>query len=292
MTTVLVTGGTGFIGRRLVAHLRELPQTRVLSLGRSDPHGLRIALEELSPHFWSERGIEAIDTVFHLGGFAPKNVPAANEIRPVVSATIDGTAALLASLPPFRHIVYASSVDVYRHEAGQTLDENSAIGPATLHAASKVFAEQLVRVAAGRANAAHTIARLGHIFGPGEQAYEKLIPNLIRAMLAGTTPVLSGDGSTLRDFLYVDDAAAILAALGTRNESVDPVNVVRGESISILETARHIAALTGYRGAFGFAGENGASLRFDRSRLRALVGEQSLVSLEEGLAREVASFKC
>jgi UDP-glucose 4-epimerase len=132
--------------------------------------------------------------------------------------------------------------------------------------------------------------RLGHIFGPGEEVFRRVIPNLIRAMLRGDQPQLSGDGATERDYLYVDDAvSAIIAA--SMHERLDLINVVRGESISILNVAKHVAELTGYKGGFCFSGHNGDSLRFDNGAMKSALGIRSFVPFADGLAREIAHFR-
>ena len=132
--------------------------------------------------------------------------------------------------------------------------------------------------------------RLGHIFGPGEELFRRVIPNLIRAMLRGDQPQLSGDGATERDYLYVDDTmSAIIAA--SMHERLDLINVVRGESISIINVAKHVAELTGYKGEFCFSGHNGDSLRFDNGAMKRTLGIRSFVPFADGLAREIAHFR-
>jgi nucleoside-diphosphate-sugar epimerase len=294
--TILVTGASGFIGRRLVTRLRNGGEARVLALERTpsaqtQTDRLSVALEALDRDYWKRLGVGAIEVIFHFGAYIPKNATSADLVQPIVASNVQGTAALLASLPntPDRFI-FASSVDVYRRVDGRKIDEASEVGPTTLYGASKVFGEELVRSYARSTGCSYSILRLGHIFGPGEERFQRVIPSLIRAMLSRRQPQLSGDGATERDYLYVDDAVdAVVAA--SLCERIDPLNVVRGESISILDLAKLIADITGYEGTFSFSGSNGDSLRFDNSEMLRVLGVRSFVSLREGLAREIAHFR-
>ncbi len=287
MTTILVTGAGGFIGRCVAARLREAGNARILLLERSS-----VALEALDRGYWRGLRADMIDVIFHLGAYTPKDAASANLIDPIVASNVNGTAALLASLPSTpRHLLFASSLDVYKRVSGREIDETSEVGPATLYGASKLFGEELVRSYARTTGCAYSILRLGHIFGPGEERYQRVIPSLIRAMLGGAEPQLSGDGTTERDYLYVDDAVSAIVAASMLSERIDPINIVRGESISILNVAKHVAALTGYEGAFRFSGRNGDSLRFDNRAMKKTLGIHSFVPFADGLAREVARFR-
>ncbi len=287
MTTVLVTGAAGFIGRPLVSRLREASEVRVLALERSN-----VALQALDRDYWRKLGVDAIDAIFHIGAYIPKDVASADLVKPIVESNVDGIAALLASLPNTpRHLLFVSSVDVYKRVSRRTIDETSEVGPATLYGASKVFGEELIRSYARSTGCSYSVLRLGHIFGPGEEVFRRVIPNLIRAMLRGDQPQLSGDGATERDYLYVDDAVSAIVAASMLPEKIDPINIVRGESISILNVAKHVAELTGYKGAFCFSGNNGDSLRFDNGAMKRTLGIHSFVPFADGLAREIAHFR-
>ncbi len=72
------------------------------------------------------------------------------------------------------------------------------------------------------------ILRLGQIYGPGEEAHEKLVPQTILALLRGAAPAIHGDGSAQRELLFVTDAVeAIVRAPGGDARS-GPLAAVRG----------------------------------------------------------------
>jgi nucleoside-diphosphate-sugar epimerase len=299
---ILVTGANGFIGGHLVARLSKIAGVTLLLLSRQnwqpsqqDVVWLKGELKQLTSEYWQSHDISHIDYVFHLGAFIPKISAEANRIDRVVDDNILGTRALLQSLPgkPDK-LVFSSTVDVYAQpENDEVLTEGSMVAPSALYGASKLFCESLISAWAKEVGCNFAILRYGHIYGPGEEQYGKLIPVVIRNLLANQAPVVHGNGSALRDYLYVGDAvdATIRAALV--EGSVEPVNIVRGKSVSIKEIVQILIHLVGSNKEINFLSDkpNGNSLRFDNGLMTKLLGNWSMTSLEKGLAAEVEGFR-
>jgi len=302
--TVLVTGGTGFVGSHLVRRLETMPHLRLVLLSRQAPrHPLpehvtwvTAPLQALSSATWQALGIPRFDLVFHLGGFTPKNGAEINQVDAIYEHTLLGIRALLDSLvtPPVR-LVLASTVDVYTIPTdGVPLTENANLAGSSLHGAAKLFCEQLGRVYARKHGCGLAILRYGHIFGPGEEAYQKLIPNAIRQLLRGEAPVLQGDGSAERDYLFIEDVVeATWRAAQSDIGELGPVNIVRGASLPIRTVITMLIQLTEYPGQPTYKTDQppGYSLRFAADRMHQLLGTWPLISVEEGLRREVEHAK-
>lgn len=299
---ILVTGAQGFIGAHLVARLSKIAGGKLLLLSRQARQStqqnvvwLKGGLGKLTSEYWRSYGISHIDYVFHLGAFTPKKLSEANRINQVIEDNILGTRALLESLPgKIEKLIFSSTLDVYaQSENGEILTESSKVDPSALYGASKLFCESLISVWAKESGCKYAILRYGHIYGPGEEQYGKLIPIVIRNLLANQAPVIYGDGSALRDYLYVGDAveATLRAALAEGN--VGPLNVVRGESVSLKEVVQLLVRLVGNNKETEFLLDkpNGNSLRFDNSLMTKSLGSWSKTSLEEGLASEVDAFR-
>jgi nucleoside-diphosphate-sugar epimerase len=300
---VLITGATGFIGRHVVSRLLSQGGARLILLSRGDSgestgSAVRVQapLEGLSTETWSRAGVQRIDIVLHLGAFIPKVAAEADRIDEVYRANLIGTRALIESLPNVpQRFVFASTVDVYAPaNSDAQLRETSPISPSGLYGISKLFCEHLVRTLAATRGFAYGILRYGHIFGPGEGAFQKLIPIMIRALLRNEPPVLYGDGSAERDYLYVDDAVeALLRAATAESAQVGPVNIVRGSSVTMRALAEILVRVVGFKGEIRYVADKptGRSLRFDNTRMRELLGQWNFVDLEQGLAREVEYFR-
>jgi len=302
--TLLVTGATGFIGTHLVERLRQFAGTRLVLLSRRPvAHGARDSttwvtadLRTLSEATWQKAGIEHLDFVFHLGCFTPRSGRQADDVERALHDNIEGTWMLLQSLPAApERLVLASTLDVYAPPGdGAVISEQTPCAPAGLYGISKLLGEEMAATHARAQGYDLAILRYGHIFGPGEDAYCKLIPEAIRQLRRGQAPTVYGDGGAERDFLYVADAveATIRAALSDRAE-LGPVNIVRGQSHTIRHVVEILAEAAGFPGRIKYFRDKplGHSLRFDNALMRELLGQWPLVSLEEGLRREIQSVR-
>lgn len=299
---ILVTGANGFIGAHLAGRLSEIAGVRLLLLSRQEQRStqpnvvwLKGELGQLTREFWQLRDIGRIDYVFHLGAFIPKVSAEANRIDRAVDDNISGTRTLLQGLPnkPDK-LIFSSTIDIYAPiESGEVLTETSRISPSSLYGASKLFCESLVATWAKERGCNYAILRYGHIYGPGEEQYGKLIPVVIRNLLADQPPVVHGDGSALRDYLYVGDAVEATIRAALIEGDIGHVNIVRGVSVTLKEIVQRLIQLVGCKQEINFLSDkpNGNSLRFDNGLMERLLGSWPKTELEQGLAAEVAAFR-
>jgi UDP-glucose 4-epimerase len=302
--TIAVTGARGFIGAATVRRLAGVPDTKVVAVARSRPpdatnpniHWIESSLEALQPSHWQPFESTTVDAIIHLAAFTPKNAAERDDAAQIISANVVGLQALLASLGDLpRRLVFCSTLDVYSRSAfDHPVDERSPIGPVGLYGLSKLLGEGLAESYARSAGVEHVTLRIGHVYGPGEERYAKLVPETIRRLLAGEPARIAGDGADRRDLLYVEDAAEALArscsaALG----GVRTINVARGESYSILEVVDTIADLLGRRGfveRFPRPADAYSTI-FDTSLMTRVLGAWTFRPLGEGLEQEIAQLR-
>jgi len=137
-----------------------------------------------------------------------------------------------------------------------------------------------------------------NLYGPRDNfdlRSSHVIPAMIRKFVEANERgerrvTLWGDGSPTREFLYVEDAAEGIVLAAERYEKEDPVNLGRGEEISIRALAETIARKTGFRGeiVWDSSKPNGQPRRMlDVSRAEREFGFRARTSFEEGLARRI-----
>jgi GDP-L-fucose synthase len=298
---VLVTGGTGFVGRPVVDELRR-HGSKVVAVGRAD---CDLRRREEIDHLLTET---SPDAVVHLaavvGGIG------ANRAEPgrfFYENALMGIEVLEACrVHEVEKVLVAGTVCAYpKHAATPFREAELWIGyPEETNApyglAKKIL---LVQAQAYREQYGSNFVNLlpVNVYGPGDHfdlESGHVIPALIRRFLeardAGTDRVtLWGDGTPTREFLYIDDAARGFRLALEHYDGAEPVNLGSGQEISIAELAILIAELTGFTGriVWDTSKPNGQPRRqLDTSRARERFNFEATTSLREGLEITIASY--
>jgi nucleoside-diphosphate-sugar epimerase len=307
-STVLVTGGAGFIGSHLVDALLGLgARVRVmddLSSGKPENlEGRRADIEFLEADIRDAHACIAAcrgaSFVFHQAalGSVPRSIadPAAT-----MAVNVGGTANVFAAARDagVRRIVYASSSSVYGDSAALPKREGEEGRPMSPYALSKRMNEELADVFTRCYGMEIVGLRYFNVYGPRQDPngpYAAVIPRFFDASLRGAPVTIYGDGEQSRDFTFVADAvAANLRAAESPAESCGSAyNVGGGERTTVNDLARLVAAAAGStlapRHEPPRAGDVAHSLA-DLTRARAALGYVPGVGLAQGLERARAHY--
>lgn len=140
---------------------------------------------------------------------------------------------------PVKHLIFFSSVDVYGLiDESISINENLSLNPNDYYATSKLVSEIMFQTFCKQAGIKLTILRCSGIYGNGD--LNKSTINKIFETIKTTNSIqIIGDGSLLRDFVYIDDLLSLLNEV-IYKEVVGTINIATGNSISILELSKKI----------------------------------------------------
>lgn len=284
---VLVTGGGGFVGVPTVrALLAEGAQVRVLDLSGDALAGLdcEVVTGSVTDFDAVRLACEDVQRVVHL---AVLPLTAANtEVEQAFDINVLGcfNTFRAAGEAGVERVVYSSASSAYGPTTAVPIPENHPLEPVAFYPATKAAGEMLLRGLAGTYGYGFVILRYMNVYGPGQRA--GVVPAVARALLAGNSPTLTGDGTQAFDFVHIDDCgrANMLALAGAGSGAA--LNVGSGEATSLNDVVALMCDLLGVELQPSYSGDvSTAPPRVgDLARSRELIGYEATVPLRDGLA--------
>ena len=213
---VLVTGGAGFIGRRVVrALLAEGHEVTVADLRAFPDPEVRSVVGDLCDPDGPARAVRpGTDAIIHLAAFTYVVASVADPVS-TYRLNTDATARLLemAREHEVGTFLFASTNAVTGNVGGATITEQTVLRPLTPYGATKAAAEMLLSSYANCYGMACASLRFSNVYGPGMTEKDSFVPRLMRAARDGEGVQVRGDGSMIRDLVHVDDAVqGVMAA--------------------------------------------------------------------------------
>ncbi len=329
MTTFLITGGAGFIGSAVVRELISASGHRVVNVDSLTYAG---NLDSLAPVADSERyvfeqvsitdraGLDRVfathqpDVVMHLAAesHVDRSIDGPGEF---IQTNIQGTYTLLeaaraywsalpaARRPAFRfHHISTDEVYGDLHGTDDLFLETTPYAPSSPYSASKAASDHLVRAWQRTYGLPTLVTNCSNNYGPYHFP-EKLIPHMILNALHGKPLPVYGDGSQIRDWLYVEDHARALIAVVTRGQVGETYNIgghneqknlqVVQEICALLETLapeRKPAGLAHYRDLITFVTDrpgHDARYAIDAGKIERELGWRPQETFDTGLRKTV-----
>ena len=316
---VLITGGAGFVGSHLAEALLERGDSVAviddLSTGsidniahlKSHPH-FRYTIDTVTNEPLLAEMIDQCDTVVHLAAAVGVKLIVEEPVR-TIETNVHGTEVVLKIANKKKKLVLiASTSEVYGKSACVPFKEDAdlVLGPTSKHrwayACSKMIDEFLALAYWKERKLPVIVVRLFNTVGPRQTGqYGMVVPSLVKQALDGRPITVFGDGTQSRSFTYVGDVVRAMVALIDEPRAVGQVfNIGNGEEISIGNLAVRIKQLTAsqseivkipYDQAYEAGFEDMPRRVPDISKIRALVGYEPTVHLDEILTRVIASLR-
>lgn len=292
---ILVLGAGGFVGQRLVRALAQRGEHVIAvthqptDLGGTNVEQVIWQLDE-PEHFAAL--VKRSRVVVHL---ATVSTPGSSAGHPL--AELDGnlrlTLTLLEAMQacPQTNLLYLSSGGcLYRMGAEGSASETTTVDPRSYHGAGKIAAEHFIRAWSSQFGGAATLLRPSNLYGPGqtERRGFGIVPTGFGKIVRGEELNVWGDGSAVRDYLYIDDFIALCVAVlaAPMPEGVRTFNASSGIGVSLDELFDAMEAVSGkplQRGYDVSRAVDAARIVMDASRVRQAYGWSATTTVLEGL---------
>jgi UDP-glucose 4-epimerase len=232
---VVVTGGTGFIGRRLVRALLETgAEVTVADMHESPEAGVASVVGDLRDPSAAARAVPpGTDLIVHLAGVTSV-LRSVSDPAGTYEANVHATANLLelARTRSVGAFLFASTNAVVGDVGRAVITEQTPARPLTPYGATKAAGEMLLSSYTAAYGIRGAALRFSNVYGPAMEKKDSFIPRLMRAASSGGGVQVYGDGTQVRDLVHVDDVVAG-TLLAWRSEATGPLILGTGESVSV-----------------------------------------------------------
>jgi UDP-glucose 4-epimerase len=297
MTSVLVTGGCGFIGANLAPKLIKAGyEVRILD---NFSKGNRAFLEDASKYEIIEADIRdqasvvdalnGIDAVIHLAAFGSV-VESVESPAENFSVNAEGTFKVLSAAREagVSQVVFSSTGGALIGNANPPVSEDSVPRPISPYGASKLAGEGYCCAFAHSYDMSITALRFANVIGPISWHKKGAVTAFFKAIMSDSPIRIFGDGSATRDFLFVSDLCdGIVSALSAALPGFIPLHLAGGREVSVEELARLACSVSGADGheiVFDLKRRGEVERNFaDYSRAKATIGFEPRVRLEDAM---------
>jgi UDP-glucose 4-epimerase len=298
--TCLVIGGNGFIGSHLAERLVENGYSVKIfdnfSTGMENLKTIKHKVEIIRGDFLDEydvcHALKNVDYVFH---YISTTIPSTAKINPIfdLESNVIGSVKLMQSAvnSNVKKILFSSSGGtIYGEPMRVPIHEKDPLNPIDPYGISKMAIEKYLYYFNQSYGLDYTIFRYSNPYGDRQNPNGKqgIIPIFLNKIRLDEQPIIYGDGSSIRDYIYIEDAInATLAVLESRT-SEKIFNVGSGTGCSINKLIDIISTVVGKRILPIYKKENGIFVKkviLDISKINNQVNWKPVISLYDGIKR-------
>lgn len=310
MKHYLITGGAGFIGSNLIRHLfKNEPGLTITCIDNFDPFYPRSIKEFNIKEFTNKPSFRLVET--DLGKTSGKaltelvpgkidaivHLAAKAGVRPSIEnplsyqeANVIGLQNMLdfAKIKEVKQFVFASSSSVYGINDHYPWKEDEKLMPISPYASTKLSGEMLGHVYHKLFGIRFIALRFFTVYGPGQRP-DLAIHKFTKNIIAEKPIAMFGDGSTSRDYTYVDDTVqGIIGAIHYDKTDFEIINLGNHYTISLKELIRGIEKVTGKKAIIDQQPEQPGDVPktyADINRAKVLLGYDPKTQIGEGLKK-------
>jgi UDP-glucose 4-epimerase len=245
---ILITGGSGFIGRHVVSELSgDGAIVRVVDLQpHPDPDVDLVQGDIADPDVLARAFAGGFDSVVHLAAVTSV-LRSIEQPELTYSTNVAGTHALLEASRQagVSSLAFASTNAVTGPMEEPAITERATLKPLTPYGATKAAGEMLMSAYTASYGVRCAYLRLTNVYGLGMQAKDSIVARLMRAIRTGATFEIYGDGRQVRDYVNVIDVVAAVRLALVDEGWAGPTVIGSGSSLSVLEVVDEVRRVTG-----------------------------------------------
>jgi len=294
MTKVLVIGAGGFIGRHVLRVLEAKGHT-VAALDSYKPVDFPFTgewhLADSSNTGLLKMAAEGCDSAIFLGGYSRPGDRLASVVAGVPEELMHPVqvAEACAEVGVQRFVFASSGGTVYGPADTHPTPEDERTNPLNVYGIIKLTVEHFLRLLARNGTINASVLRVSNPYGPGQLARrgQGFVAAAMQAAFAGKELEIWGDGSVVRDFIYIGDVAKAFAAACESPNAYDLVNVSYGEGASLREICEGVEAASGRKLAIRYKDARSVDAPVSvlaNAKAREALRWQPEISRAEGLA--------
>lgn len=303
---ILVTGGAGFIGSHLIQALQRAGHSIINIDELNDyynPDFKKYNLAQLSPHSFYHGSVcdekflqtifqkHSIETIVHLGARAGVR-PSIQQPQLYETVNFGGTKTLVEMAVRYRvkQFIFGSTSAVYGNTTLLPFSESTLdLQPISPYAISKLKAEEQLRMMHEKTGLPITILRFFTVYG--ERGRPDMAPYLFtEAILQGKPIKKFGDGSTSRDYTYIDDIIVGIMAAIQQPFDFEIINLGNHQAVSLNEFITTLEKVTEKKALIEQQSAQAGDVQHtlaDINKAQRLLRYQPTTSLETGLRKFV-----
>lgn len=304
----IVTGGAGFIGSHVISSLLENKTAQVTCLDNFDafyPREIKLSnievylssprfsllemdLDVASPGALAAAIPEPVDAIIHLAAKAGVR-PSILKPQAYIQTNINGTQVMLdfAVLKKVKRFVFASSSSVYGINSQVPWREEVAQLPISPYAMTKLAGEAAGHVYSRLYGLSFIALRLFTVYGPGQRP-DLAIHRFTRAIEQGEPITVFGDGSSCRDYTYIDDIVAGVTAALEYDTAFDVINLGNNQTVSLHDLIVSLEHVTGKKAILNYLADQPGDVPYtcaSISKAQRLLHYHPYTALEQGLQK-------
>lgn len=306
--SVFVTGASGILGSHLSEALvaagadltillrDDVPSSRLVETGISSK--VNTVRGEAEDYWVIERALNEyeVDTVFHLG--AQTIVGAANR-SPLGTfrSNIEGTWNVMEACRNSKlvsRVAFASSDKAYGEQEKLPYTEDAPLQGRHPYDVSKSCSDLIAQSYFHTYGLPVCISRCGNLYGPGDLNFNRIIPGTIKSALIGEAPIIRSDGTYIRDYLYVKDAAnaylKLAENMGKKEIGGEAFNFSTANKLSVLEVVDAVLSAMGSDLEPKILGEAKGEIRnqyLSSEKAKSLLNWEAEYPIEKGLEETI-----